>query len=42
MLKMMSEAYSNHIWGQAAQMLKMMPLRLILATCGARPPRCSE
>ena len=36
------EARSCHIWSQAAQMLKMIPLKLILAISGARPPRCSK
>jgi len=30
------------MWGQTAQMLRMMPLRLILVTSGARQPRYSK
>ncbi len=33
-----SESHSGHIWRQAAQMLKMMPLRPLLAMSWARAP----
>ncbi len=36
------EAHSGHIWHQAAKMLKVSLLRLILAISGARQPKCQN
>ena len=35
-----SEAYSGHIWGQAAEMLEIGLLRPILIISAARLPKC--
>ena len=37
-----SESHSGHIWRQAAQMLKMRPLRPLLAMSWTRAPRSSK
>jgi len=36
------EAHSDHIWRQAAKMLKIRLLRFILAISGTRQPKCSK